>query len=342
MRIDRPTRIAAALTLAAAAPVYVLLYGLAFALQQVLSLPETGPPTSLPPVAARSAPVPEPEREPTPTAPTQAARPVARVTGALHTPDGTPVPDETIELESWALEASYFGASDARGRFSIPDVAPGSDYEVRVLSESRYRNYSRRGLAVTAEGLTLDLVLEPLASAHLAGRMVDAEGSPIPLRTLLLQSSHAPGLALQITGDDRGRFTVEGAPTGRLTFSTRTVPHLKVRGPLLTPASEADLLLVLDEGSHELGGQVVGDHGIPVAGAQLKLSWSYKQRGSVSSSARTAVTDPGGSFRFTDLGPGPHRLAVRADGYEDALETYGVFWNSGNVELRLSPIFRTP
>jgi hypothetical protein len=52
------------------------------------------------------------------------------------------------------------------------------------------------------------------------------------------------------------------------------------------------------------------------------------------------VTDPSGSFRFTDLGPGPHQLAVRADGYEEALETYGVFWNSGDVELRLRPTFR--
>jgi hypothetical protein len=340
LRIDRPTRIAAALTLAAAAPVYFLLYGLAFALQQLLSLPEAGPPTSLPPVAARGAPVPEPEREPTPAAPEEPARPVAQVTGALRTQDGTPIRGEAVELESWALEASYFGASDARGRFSIPNVALGSDYEVRVLSEGRYRNYMRRGVAITVEGLRLDLVLEPLASARLAGRMVDAEGVPIPLRTLLLQSSHAPGLALQITGDDRGQFTVEDAPTGQLTFSTRTVPHLKVRGPVLTPASEVDLRLVLDEGSHELGGRVVGARDIPVAGAQLKLSWSYKQGGSVSSSARTAVTDPSGSFRFTDLGSGPHRLAVRADGYEDALETYGVFWNSGDVELRLRPIFR--
>ena len=309
MRIDRPTRIAAALTLAAAAPLYFLLYGLAFAGQQVLSALQKAPPL----VAARALPVPEAEAEPTPAAPAESAWPVAQVTGALHTQDGTPVPVESVELESSTLEASYFGASDARGRFSIPGVAPGSDYEVRVLSDGRYRDYLRRGVTVTVEGLALELVLTPLASARLAGRMVDAEGVPIPHRTLLLQSSHTPGRALQITGDDRGRFTVEDAPTGQLTFSTRTVPHLKIRGPLLTPASEADLVLVLDEGGYELGGQVVGDRGLPVARAQLKLSWSHKQGESLSSSARTAVTDPSGSFRFTDLGPGPHRLVVRAE-----------------------------
>jgi hypothetical protein len=340
LTIDRPTRIAAAVTLAAAAPVYLLLYGLAFVAQQVLSVPQAVPQTALSPVAARGAPGPEPEAQPAPAAPAEDARPVAPVMGALRTPDGTPVPGETVELESWALEASYFGTSDARGRFSVPNVALGSDYEVRVLSDGRYRDYAQRGLAVTVEGLSLDLVLEPFAGARLAGRMVDADGDPIPHRSLLLEGSHSPGLVLGVSGDDRGQFALENAPTGQLTFSTRTVPHIKVRGPLLTPASDVDVLLVLDEGSHELGGWIVGDRDIPVAGAQLKLSWLHKQGDSISSSARTAVTDPNGSFRFTDLGPGPHRLVVRADGYEDAFETYGVSWNTGNVELRLRPIFR--
>jgi hypothetical protein len=339
VRIDRPTRIAAAVTLAAALPVHCLLYGLAFVAQQVLSVPQEIPQTALPPVAARGAPAPEPEIAPTPAPPVEYAEPVAQVVGTLRTQDGTPVPGETVELESWALEASYFGTSDARGHFSVPNVALGSDYEARVVSEGRYRSYAQGSVTVPAEGLTLDLVLEPIAGARLAGRMVDADGLPIPFRSLLLQASHTSSLVLDITGDDRGQFLVENAPTGQLTFSTRTVPHIKVRGPLLTPASEADVLLVLDEGSHELGGWVVGDRDLPVAGAQLKLSWSLKQGGSISSSSRTAVTDPTGAFRFTDLGPGPHRLAVRADGYEDAFETYGVFWNTGDVELRLRPTF---
>ena len=338
MRIDRATRLAAAWTLAAAAPVHVLLYGLVLGAQQLRNGSQAAPPeAALPPVEALAAP--EPEREPRSALPVDDSEPGAEVVGMLRTEDGTPVPGEGVELESAALAASYFGASDALGRFFVPNVALGDDYEVRVLTDGRYRDYVQRGVTVTAEGVTLELVLEPLASARLVGRMVDAEGTPIPLRSLLVRASHAPGLVLQLTGDDGGSFAVEHAPTGQLTFSTRTIPDIKIRGPLLTPGSEADLLLVLDEGSHELGGRIVGARDVPVAGAQLKLSWSYKQGGSLSSSARTAVTDPSGGFRFTDLGPGTHRLAVRADGYEDAFESYDVFWNSGDVELRLNPLF---
>jgi hypothetical protein len=341
--LDRATLVAAAVTLAAAVPVHQLICALpipaSFLVEGVATVREAAPAT--PPAsearAAASAAGSPVAPAAVAAAPLELASSLARVAGRLHTPDGTPVPGEAVELASWALDTRYFATSDARGRFSIPNVAPGSDYEVRVSSDGRYRPHTRRGVAVAPDGLELDLVLAPLAGARLAGRMVDADGAPIPMRTLLLQGSHQPGQALSITGDEGGRFRVDAAPTGRLSFTTRSVPHLKVSGPLLTPGTEADLVLVLDEGSHELGGWVVGDHGLPVKGAQLKLSWSHKQGDSVSSSARTAVTDAEGGFRFTGLGPGPHQLAVRAEGYEELRETYGVFWNSGDVELRLRP-----
>ena len=341
--LDRATWIAAAVTLAAAAPIHLLICQLPFpdssrvATGEWTSVVEPAAPRS----GAAGAPLPEERVAPAPVAaaPPEPSVPVARVTGRLHTPDGTPIPGEAVELESWSLETRYFATSDARGRFSIPDVAPGSDYEVRVESDGRYRTKTRSGVVIPAEGLELDLALEPAARARLAGRMVDAHGTSIPGRTLLLQGSHQPGQRVLITGDERGEFRVDTAPTGQLAFTTRRVPHLLVRGPLLTPGTEADVLLVLDEGSYELTGTVVGERGVPVEGAVLKLSWFYKQGGSIASSARTAVTDASGGFRFDDLGPGSHELFVRAAGYEEARETVAVSWNSGDVELRLRPTF---
>jgi hypothetical protein len=336
LTIDRATVQAALITLALAWPVH---QGVDFVLRPVLErLPwlAAPPSSSLPPVAAAPAPRIEvaalaPVAEPAPPLP------AARVDGTLRTGDGTPVPGETVVLESGALGARYFATSDARGRFAIPDVRLGFDYEVRVPTEGRYGALVRSGVNVPPEGATLELVLEPIARARLAGRMVDVDGVAIPQRTLLLEASHVPGLMLHITGDDRGYFRVDEAPTGRLTFTTRSIPHLKVRGPLLSPDEDADLRVVLDEGEYELGGRVVGDHGAPVVGAQLKLSWSHKEAGSISSSSRTAVTGGLGDFRFFDLGRGSHELVVRAAGYHDARETVDVFWNAGYVELRLRP-----
>jgi hypothetical protein len=250
------------------------------------------------------------------------------------------VPDETLTLESWALEARYGATTDERGHFEIPDVRPAFDYELRVDTDGRYESLVRTGVHVPAEGLALELVVEPLGSARLAGRIVDVDGVPIPRRTLLLEASHVPGLRLHITGDDRGYFRVDEAPTGRLTFTTRTVPHIKVRGPIVAPDDDVDLRVVLDEGEYALAGRIVGRGDVPIHGAALKLSWSHRQAGSISSSARTAVTDTAGGFRFEDLGRGRHDLVVRAEGYHEARETVGVAWNSRDVELRLRPLHR--
>ena len=333
MKTHRATLIAGLVTLAAAGPLYLTLRALEPMLEGFVFLAEGGVGSAPRVVSSPRASEPQPASAP------ESPPELAEVRGLLLTLDGTPVPDETVELSSASLEASYSSTSDAHGRFAIPGVAPARDYEVRVASEGRYRDYTELGLAVDTPAVQLELVLEPLARARLAGRMIDSDGAPIPGRTLLLQASHT-GAQLLVTGDESGHFRVEDAPTGRLTFTTTTVPRLKVRGPLLKPAAEAEVSLVLDEGRHELSGRVVGDHDAPVSGAQLKLSWSYREGGALSSSARTTVTDADGGFRFTDLGPGPHQLAVRARGYEEARETFRVSWNSEDVELRLRPDYR--
>jgi hypothetical protein len=334
--LDRATIQAGLITLALAWPVH---QGVEWTLGPLLERVLVAEPSpSLPPVAA----APEPRLEVAAVEPVGvpvAAVPSARVEGTLRTGDGTPVPDEIVVLASQAHGARYGATTDRRGRFSLPDVRPGFDYEVHVETAGRYQSLFRSGVNVPAEGASLELVVEPLAPARLAGRMVDVNGVAIPERTLLLQASHVPGLTLSITGDERGYFRVDEAPTGLLTFTTRTIPNLKVRGPLLAPDDDVDLRVVLDEGEYELGGRVLGDHGVPVLGAQLKLAWSHKQAGAISSSSRTAVSDGLGGFRFFDLGPGRHELAVRAAGYEDARATVDVFWNAGDVELRLRPLY---
>jgi hypothetical protein len=338
--IDRPTLLAAAITLALAVPVYQLIdwtLGPTFVRLAAWRAREAAPSLR----TAVAVPEPAPDRAPAlPTGEPAEVLPTARVEGVLHTVDGTPVSGETVELESGALGVRTAGTSDASGRFSIPNLPPGAAYELRVDSDGRYRSLVQSGLDVTAEGLSLDLVLEPLARARLTGRMVDPDGEPLPWRTLLLRASHVPALMLRVSSDERGDFRVDEAPTGRLTFTTPQVPHMQVQGPLLMPGAEADLELVLDEGGHELVGRVFGDRDAPIRGARLRLLWSHSQGDSISSSERTTVTDAAGAFRFTGLGSGPHELAVRAEGYHDATESVRVSRRTGDVELRLDPLPR--
>jgi hypothetical protein len=332
--VDRATLQAAGFSLLLAAPVYYTLEAVVVFVDRALFTLEAPPEVEPPPVAAVPVEL-RVEAEPLAAEPVRAL-PVAHVSGALRTAEGLPVPNGTVELRSRSHTQRYVGTSDWRGRFSIPDVAVEGGYRLNIDTEGRYRELTRV-VDVPGDGLQLDLVLDPLARAVLVGRMVDPDGAPLPGRTIVVQAGGDSSDAILVTGDGRGRFRVEDVPTGRVTFVARTRSRQRVRGPLLTPGSEAEVTLVLAEGDHELWGRVVEDRGEPVPGANLKLSWSARREGLVFRATRTAVSGADGRFRFSALASGPHQLEAHARGYERAREIFEVSWNAGEIELRLRP-----
>ncbi len=259
------------------------------------------------------------------------------VSGSVKGPEGRPVPDATVSLRSERLRVAYTGVSDERGKFSIPDVKVASDYVLKVRSPGVYADYFERFLAPTREGLALEIVLERLSAARLSGRMVNADGDPLPNFRLSIRSTQASGKALAVTSDENGYFVVEEAPVGKLTFSTT---GFVVRGVSLGSAAEEDVRLVLDWGDHVLRGAVVDDRGRALAGARVDLSWLHESAGLSSGSSRRTQTDAGGSFEFTQLGPGPHTLEVHADGHPPTRESVPLRRLTEEVEIRLAPSLR--
>ena len=259
------------------------------------------------------------------------------VSGSVKGRDGRPVPNATVSLRSERLRAAYSGVSDERGTFSIRDVKIAADYVLKVHSPGVYADYFDRFIAPTPEGLKLEIVLERLSAARLRGRMINADGDPISNFRLSLRSSQASQKALDLTSDDNGYFVVEEAPVGELTFSAT---GFVVRGLSLSSGSEGDVRLVLDRGEHVLRGSVLGDRGRPVAGARVDLSWLYESGGLSSGSSRRTRSDAGGSFEFTQLGPGLHTLEVHADGHPPTQVSYPIRRLSEEVEIRLEPSLR--
>jgi hypothetical protein len=226
--------------------------------------------------------------------------------------------------------------SGADGSFSFADVEIGANYQLSVIAPVPFRDYSERGIRVTEDGLSLEIVLESLDTGRLTGRMVDVEGNPLPgFRLWLVGASARSGLP--VSADERGYFELEEAPAGSLRFDTRVSPRLLVSGLTLRAGGEADVLLVLDSGEQELAGKVLDDRGDPVAGAQVSLSWSHASGGLQSTSQRATGTDPSGVFRFSQLGPGEHLLEVRAAGYRTVQEYRDADRYAAEVELRLEP-----
>lgn len=263
----------------------------------------------------------------------------ALVSGVVETERGDPVSGASVVLSA-RPGTPYQTVSHPDGSFSLPHVEIGPGYHLRVLPDGHYLDYSRTGIRVPENGLSLEVALEPLPTARLRGRMVDVEGNPVSGLRLWVVNGYATRSAIPVAGDDRGNFDLDAAPAGTVIFDTRSSPLLRVVGATLPAGGQADVELVLDWGEEAMTGLVLDDRGDPVAGAQVSLSWSHSGGGMQSTSQRSTRTDPGGAFRFTRLGPGEHRLDVRAGGFRAFQERYELGRYAAEVEVRLEPAGR--
>ena len=200
----------------------------------------------------------------------------------------------------------------------------------------RYKAYIEEGLEIPAEGLELPVELEPQRTSRLAGWMVDRHGNPIPQFSLWLRNTSVtvPPF-VQVTGDQRGYFSVEEVPEGHLRFQTLAVPHLNVSGIALPPDTATEVQLTLDWGKYEANGYVLTAAGDPVPGAQVALLWNDDDRGIHSRSSRRTITDSKGYFLFTQLGPGLHTLTIHAPGFRSAQRDYEVRASGREVLVHL-------
>jgi hypothetical protein len=260
----------------------------------------------------------------------------AEVAGSLVSTAGEPVAGETVRLYSPRRKRSFSAVSDHAGAFSIGGVETADDYHLTVHPKGPYRDYTERNLRVTADGLYLEIALEPLElGGRLSGQMVDLDGNPIPHFTLTLRNNDAVRRSMQVTGDAQGYFVVEGAPEGKLVFETRSMPHLSISGIQLNQGTESNILLVVDWGEYEVSGAVVDSDDNPVSVPDVSLSWTHDEDGVRSYSNRKTAADADGHFQFTGLGPGRHTLHVNVPGFKSARLHHEVGYEGNEVVVRL-------
>lgn len=262
--------------------------------------------------------------------------PGAVVSGTLTNERGSPIPGETIQLASVASNARYAGVSGADGTFFVPGVAPGHGYSLSVRPTSGHADY-QTGLDVGPDGLSLDVALRALSTARVRGRLVDAEGRPIPDLPLSVVSGQALRRSLPTTTDAEGHFVVDEVPTGHLIFLANVPERVVIGGVMVAPGSDPEVLLRVDWGDQELFGRVVDEEGRPLEGVELELSWSHVSEGVSGRSNRSTATDAQGNFAFRRLADGIHQLDVRAPGYREVQLDYEVTSQSPGLELELEP-----
>ena len=217
----------------------------------------------------------------------------------------------------------------------IHSVEPGDDYRLSINAVAAYKDYFQENIKVTKSGLTLNINLEVLDTGTLSGQMMDMYGTHIPNFMLVLETEESSYYKAHVLGDDAGHFTVEKAPAGELRLQTSSTPYYSIGGIQLAAGAELQVPVVLDWGYDAIEGRVVNDRGYPVAATNINLTWSHQQNGIRSASRRNTGTDEQGNFRFTQLGPGRHRLTINVKGYKPVSLNHNVALQGSQLEVKL-------
>lgn len=113
--------------------------------------------------------------------------------------------------------------TDRDGRFAFANIPPMQSWYLYGLMDGRKGSGSIpvRNLKTEAHGSTLDLGdIEVQPGYRLTGRLVLADGKPVPTATRILASRDAAWDSQTVTVGPDGRFSFTGLPPERLSLST--------------------------------------------------------------------------------------------------------------------------
>ncbi|HVS64399.1 MAG TPA: carboxypeptidase regulatory-like domain-containing protein [Thermoanaerobaculia bacterium] len=211
--------------------------------------------------------------------------------------------------------------ADEEGRFEIADVTPGR-YELRATGGG-FQEGRREGIEVIAgrDPAEIRLVLEK--GAVLRGQVLSEDGDPVSGAIVLrVEQRRSPfevgGMPSVARSDSDGRYRLDGLPTGATSILVEHARHPKMVRDFVVQPGENLLDLRLESG-HEIGGRVVDETGLAVAGATVAaqapsagFSITFGGQGS------EPVTDERGEFTLEGLADGSYRVTARRDGYAEA------------------------
>ena len=174
-------------------------------------------------------------------------------------------------MASHSETVHYQALSDRRGEFTFPAAVPGDDYRFWVRPKGDYHDYTKDRISVAGDPVNLEVVLTPLSTGTVTGRVIDEEGRPISQLGLLIYSDQARRQPIDVISDADARFEVYEVPAGMLTFKTRSRTRLRVEGIELQEGEEKYIEIVLDKGGTTLQGELIDAAEYPIGGAQVRL-----------------------------------------------------------------------
>ncbi|HTY42350.1 MAG TPA: carboxypeptidase regulatory-like domain-containing protein [Thermoanaerobaculia bacterium] len=237
-----------------------------------------------------------------------------------------------------SLDPSAYARADARGHFTASGLLPG-DYEVRAEKTGYLPASLPRVAARSTAAAPASLALTPAAS--IAGRVVDAQGKPVPGAAVTLEpsrggrgrfaafaaGSRGPRAGMTARTGPDGSFRLDGLPaitSGAPLVATHAGYAPAERpGVTLKPGQTlANVVLVLPAGL-SVKGRVVDAASQPVSGAEIRVAPSQGQgrgpgrflRPPAAPSTPNAVSAADGTFTVAGLAAGAYDVTASHDGF---------------------------
>lgn len=275
------------------------------------------------------------------------------VSGRVLTPEGDPIRDANIYLNSSDLGESYRSKSDSNGSFEIRDL-PESDYRLSVSSNLRSNGrsvfqyfYTRLSLdGVSGEesfNVTLDRV--PTGNSSISGQLL-VDGQTLgasDFRVSVYSPSDTTGqIGDQVRVGIDGRWSIENLPSGeyRVEYYV-SVGNSKYSYP------DSKFVTVQEDQNLQLDSQTAKklsstdssltvsvkdlDSHYPISDASVNIYMQDSNLDSVN-----ADTDENGRVTFSNIPAGEYSVWVNKNGYLSPVGQSRTVEVSGNSAIRLS------
>jgi uncharacterized GH25 family protein len=234
----------------------------------------------------------------------------APVSGIVVGPDGIPVADADVHVETADHPFGESTRTDAQGAWTFAGLGSGKHYF--HASSKTYGEVPDLSVVLDGQPRT-GIVVHVDVDGQLVGTVFDASGKPASGAEIILELPL--NASITETADANGKFSRLGTPLG----SGIVYAH---RGDEASPLTDVELVanrrvevnLVMQQAG--ISGAVVDSHDQPVSDARVRIHTDDRRTMGPSDQ----ITDARGHFSFGGVPPGQYELnAMRAEQIKDHL-----------------------
>lgn len=250
----------------------------------------------------------------------------ALMAGTVVGPDGAPIADATVAVESAASKWSGSAKTDAKGAWSFAVLA--ADRYALTASSEVYAPAPRMMVELDGKTPRTGVVVRVEVGAQLVGTVVDAGGRPVAGANVKLAKNR--GTSYDETTDASGRFALLGISAGEFWVSASTATQASPRIEVtLVRDQRVEVHLVMADGS--LAGIVVDSKGEPVAEAVVIA----RPKMMMIDRLPNELTDARGAFDFGGVPAGEYELVAARAEQNDSRRLEGTKINAPDRSVKL-------